>query len=435
MEWIRSLGPGNEVWSAQELADNTVADRALVARAVEILGTDAAGWAVQTVHRAEARIQARKAGDGPPVSAPIGRDRQAGEEAILHLLIALATDSRAELYADVSPGIVNIFRAESRHGVPIDRVLNRIWGVHSLVRDEVLARLRHIVDEEQRGQVLDDVSMAMLDHTNCFVRQLVAAYDDEERATRVRRPEVQLRVLTAVAEGAQPPARDGSFVEGSWDGGHLFAVGWADRDEHIIDDEGDLARYARASAERLSADSFLTLERNGQILLWWNFVREMPSNVISSLPQPPSWLRLAVGPLGKGLAGFRASWRGAHLTAQVGRQATERTTWHYDDVGHLALLLENRSSAAWFVQNELGPLAQPGARARDIRDTVRLFLLNGNSRVAAANALHIAPTTVAYRVRQAYEMLGRPVGERTQQILLALQLIHIVPDLVEPSAL
>jgi hypothetical protein len=119
-------------------------------------------------------------------------------------------------------------------------------------------------------------------------------------------------------------------------------------------------------------------------------------------------------------------------TGPAGRLAAEGTIWRYEDVGHLALMLEDGVAAAWFVQWELGPLTQPGARTQEIRDTVRLYLSSGNSRVAVADALHVAPNTVAYRVGKANELLGYPVGERAQQILLALQLVQLVPSLLEP---
>jgi hypothetical protein len=53
----------------------------------------------------------------------------------------------------------------------------------------------------------------------------------------------------------------------------------------------------------------------------------------------------------------------------------------------------------------------------ELRNTLRCFLKSGNSRLAAARELRLAPNTVAYRVARAAELLGRPAAERPTETL------------------
>jgi len=114
----------------------------------------------------------------------------------------------------------------------------------------------------------------------------------------------------------------------------------------------------------------------------------------------------------------------------VGRHAMQGRTWLYDDVAHLALMIADPGAVASFVKRELRGLLGPGERLADIRTTVKIYLDQAHSRVAVAEALHIASNTVAYRVGQAGELLGYPVTDRAQLILLALQLYENFPHWV-----
>jgi len=53
---------------------------------------------------------------------------------------------------------------------------------------------------------------------------------------------------------------------------------------------------------------------------------------------------------------------------------------------------------------------------------VCLFPPAGLPRIAAAERLHIAPTTVAYRVRRAEALLGRTLGDDKLPLRLALEI-------------
>jgi DNA-binding PucR family transcriptional regulator len=80
------------------------------------------------------------------------------------------------------------------------------------------------------------------------------------------------------------------------------------------------------------------------------------------------------------------------------------------------------------VREELAGLDGPEPKAVELRNTLRCFLKSGNSRLAAARELRLAPNTVAYRVARAAELLGRPAAERPTETLMALELASHFPD-------
>lgn len=429
MEWVKKLAPAGGAWTEEEILGRALSAPPLVAHAIEVLGIPATSWAVEAAGRAVDRVHDREVAAGFPAPST-GRDKQASEAAFLSLMIGLATEEGFDVGWHLSEDLTGIVRAASRQGIPLDVLLNRVWGIHTVTRDELIAALQHVGPLE--AESLQTVSVAMFDYANAFAHRVAEAYEHERKAWRGRRTDEQQQIIAAVVDGALPPER--SALDAHWEGGHLYALGWLEQQGYIADADGAIGEFANRTAGALGADRVIVLEREGAVQLWWNApgrLAEGAASIIASVKRP-EWLRVAIGPEGVGVAGFRDSVQGARLAERVARlpEAADRGVWRFDEVGHLALLAEDRSAAAWFVRRELGPLAGPGARMTEIRDTVRLYLGSGNSRVAVAKALHLAPNTVAYRVGQANELLGRSVGDRAQQVLLALQIAHVLPGLL-----
>jgi len=430
VEWVKGLAPTGDAWSEDDLVERAVSAPALLAKAIDVLGLPATAWAVEASDRAVRRIHDREVAARFPAPST-GRDRQASEAAFLSLMIGLALDDPIHAADQIPEDLDAITKAASRQGIPLDVLLNRVWGIHTVTRDELVAALQQQVGP-MNAEGLQVVSVAMFDYANAFAHRVAEVYEQERKASRGRRAEEQQRIIAAVVEGGVPPER--SVLDVRWDGGHCFAVGWIAQRGYIADAESTVSDYANRVAVAIRAERVIVLEGEGAVQLWWNASGPLAADAAAALEgvRRPEWLRLAVGPDGLGLEGFRDSVRGSRLAERVARlpEAAERGLWRFDEVGHLALLAEDRAGAAWFVRRELGALAGPGPRMAEIRDTVRLYLGTGNSRVAVAKALHLAPNTVAYRVGQANELLGRTVGDRAQQVLLALQLAHALPGLL-----
>ena len=84
------------------------------------------------------------------------------------------------------------------------------------------------------------------------------------------------------------------------------------------------------------------------------------------------------------------------------------------------------SRAREFVQRELGPLAADDDVSLRLSGTLRAFLDEQASGGRAASRLGIHESTVSYRVRQAYEQLGRRLDERSLDLRVAFALADVV---------
>jgi DNA-binding PucR family transcriptional regulator len=79
-----------------------------------------------------------------------------------------------------------------------------------------------------------------------------------------------------------------------------------------------------------------------------------------------------------------------------------------------------------FVDRELGALAADDDTARRLAATVGVYLEQQCSGTATAKRLGLHENTIRYRVRQAEQLLGRPVDERTLELRVALALAGAV---------
>ena len=92
----------------------------------------------------------------------------------------------------------------------------------------------------------------------------------------------------------------------------------------------------------------------------------------------------------------------------------------FADVAPLALMSGSTELIRAWVIETLGSLADDDAHHAMLRDTLRVFLHENGSFVAAAERLTLHKNTVRYRIGKAEESLGRPVGEDHLHVELAL---------------
>jgi DNA-binding PucR family transcriptional regulator len=100
-----------------------------------------------------------------------------------------------------------------------------------------------------------------------------------------------------------------------------------------------------------------------------------------------------------GVDGFRHSHHEAAQAAELVRYSAlvpDAVTW-YADVELAVLLSRDLTLARAFVARELGPLAVNTKAAAELRETVAAYLACDRSLARAAEILHVARNTVAYR--------------------------------------
>ena len=100
----------------------------------------------------------------------------------------------------------------------------------------------------------------------------------------------------------------------------------------------------------------------------------------------------------------------------------------YDEVVLVSLLAADLDRARSFVERELGELGDDDDTTTRIRATVQVLLEESGRTAVAARRLGVHQNTVAYRVRQAEDLLGHPLKRRRFEVETALRLRDLLAD-------
>lgn len=144
---------------------------------------------------------------------------------------------------------------------------------------------------------------------------------------------------------------------------------------------------------------------------------------------PPAGVRVALGPVAAGVAGFsrtRAAVSRVRELMESARHTPQVARW--DDVAAVAALTADRSTTTAMMHSVLGALAGPDPRLVELRETLRVFLERGRSHTATAAAMHLHRNTVAYRVGKAMDLCGGHREDRTFDLLAALNADRWSPE-------
>ena len=134
-------------------------------------------------------------------------------------------------------------------------------------------------------------------------------------------------------------------------------------------------------------------------------------------------IRVAVGTIESGVAGFRGSHRraqDAHKVAVADRAHRRIVAATEPEVRVAALMVDDLARTRQWVHDTLGPLANNSTGDAKLRETLRIFLREGSSHTAAAEHLGLHRNTVGYRVNKAVQRRGRPITDDQIEVELAL---------------
>src|SRR5256714_1702790 len=192
-------------------------------------------------------------------------------------------------------------------------------------------------------------------------------------------------------------------------------------------EQGALDRAAHALAHAVGACRPLVLPATVAAVWAWIGTAGEPdlAQLRAAMEDVDPAIRAAVGPSCPGLAGFRRSHDGAVATHGLVARARggERLTT-YRDVEVTTLVAQDPRRMTDFVRTTLGPLAGRDAAAARLRETLRIYLSEGESAPRAAQRLYTHRNTVLQRVARAEELLGHPIADRRLELALALELTH-----------
>jgi hypothetical protein len=299
----------------------------------------------------------------------------------------------------------------------------------------VLERLRAATDDpDHLAEAMSFFNAWIFAYVEAIERRLTDVYMAEHEqwvrgAAAVRAAEVRaLLAGAAPADDAAVSLRLGYEL----DRFHVGFVVWSEAAGERPGDAGGLfaamERAAAAVAKSLGAGAPLTVAE-GRHLACWAGRPSAPDLTRLRLPRAAGrGLSVAVGTPAHGVEGFVLSHDEALLARRVSqlRGAGTGTVVAYPDVSLEALLAEDIAAVRRFAARELGDLAADDDATVRLASTLAIFLEEGSSFVGAARRLGVHANTVAYRVRRAEALLGRPVTERQLELRVALRLARLL---------
>lgn len=413
--WVTGLCPAGTPGVDPALPEPTL-DRVLA-----LLGPEPVEWAVQRAHEFAVHVLR----EIPELDGTGGRARMVrmGAESALIQILALLVDRRTTIVMpDEQEQVV---RDCVHRRVPVDRLWAAVRTTHAWATRILMDACIELVPPARQVAELRRVSAVAL---TVFDR-LTERADQEYRAETERwfsgehAEREELVGILLHDEKADPDRvclRLGYPITGRQ---HLGVVAW----QRGADSGSDVAAAAAAWLRAAGATDVLVLPRTPTVVWAWGAAAAVP--LPGPLPAAPDGIRIGHGDWHRDLAGFRMGHREARAVERVAVLCPrlDDPVLAFGTIDLLAVLLENPERAAEFAARELGSLAGPDPRSRELRDTIRLYL-ESNSPKAVADRMYLARSTVAYRLRQAEQALNRNLTDRRFQLWAAL----VLADAIEP---
>jgi len=327
--------------------------------------------------------------------------------------------------ADPPPEAVDIARSVMGRGADTEMVvLTYRAGQNAFWESWLDAAAELVADRDELVEVLRLSSLLVSGYIDAVLtRVLTRAEEEREQLLRgglARRAETVRMILDDVPIAEQ---RAGERLGYEMSQTHTCVVLWS---EDAVE-QGALDRAAHALARAVGARRPVVLPAAVAVVWAWIGTAGEPevAPLRAAMEDVDPAIRAAVGPSCPGLAGFRRSHDGAVAThGLVARaRAGERLTT-YRDVEVTTLVAQDPRRMTDFVRTTLGPLAGRDAAAARLRETLRIYLSEGESAPRAAQRLFTHRNTVLQRVARAEELLGHPIADRRLEFALALELSH-----------
>jgi hypothetical protein len=376
----------------------------------------------------------------PELFADVERRRFAdarGREHMRELLALLCDDASRPETAVAAAGTAEFARAAVHWDVSADALLHLYQRGHQRIWSWWMGCLDlHVPDPERRIAAMHHSSELFFAYISDAMRRVADAHAAEQAirtralASRRRRLVEEIMVGGRPTDLADLSRRLGYELSRH----HRALVVWRDDlggDDHDHDAlEGIVREWANALGERRP----LVVSADGRTL--WAWIGSDGPRALDEAPfDPPTDVRVALGQPGHGLAGFRASHRGAtsvqRLAVEVG---LAEPVVHHADHETMTLITADVSRLRDYVARHLGGLARDDERAAVLRETVACLVRNGNHQAAAAE-LGIHRNTMSRRTDEAERVRGRSLDDGRVELALALQLaaLHGANVLVRPS--
>lgn len=397
----------------------------LVAEVTSELGDGPVAWAVDLGHEMATRIIAEIPALGGG-QEPFETLRMGTESATLRSMLLLVSNDPARI--GVTEEALEGDRDFVRRGVSIDQVLRGIRLGHSLMAHGFLEAAADLVDEPLRAVEMKRTSNLLFEYIDDFASSMATEYLTERDRWVASAAAEREEMVRAILDQQQVSSEQASSVLGyALDRYHVGFVLW--RDGTADRYPTDLQRAAARMLRDTGCSGTLMVPHGASSLWVWASWRSRSHAVpsLTSFNQPGT--HIAAGTLARGKSGFRHSHREAAYVAELVRATPPphpaASLTHFGDVELAVLLAQEPELAQNFVRRELGPVATDTPAAAELRETVACYLANDRSLVRAAEQLHVARNTVAYRVKKFEKLAARDLKDRRLELEAALRLAAV----------
>ncbi|MFE6764800.1 PucR family transcriptional regulator [Streptomyces sp. NPDC057689] len=424
--WVHRLAPGPADAPGTPASSGTT-----LAEATGRLGEGPVAWAV-VVGAELARVIIREVpelGGGP---APFETLRMGTEASVLRALLLLADPTADRVVPEES---LLGDREFARRRVGLDKVLRGIRVAHAALARALMAACGERAAPDDRAEEFLRISELLFGFMDEFSSRMTTEYLTEHDRWLASGAAAREETVRAILDG-QPVREDTAreLLAYRLEGRHLALVAWCEGPAGGA--TGDLQRAAADLLHLRGCSSALILP-TGRTTLWaWGDPQAPHPAGMPAGATYPEGFGFAFGSVRQGLTGFRQSHEDAQHAARVMRLNPGGTgpVVDYPDVELPALLSADLPALRRFTGDELGALAADSPHAEQLRRTLRLYLRNERSLMAAAAQLHVARNTVTYRVKRAQELLGHDLTARLPEVMAALEAARVLgPAVLRPE--
>ena len=337
----------------------------------------------------------------PVLAAEVAASNRAN---VLHLAASMLRDPAVP--ANLTPEVLGIAREAFRRGIEqavyttYHAGQNAVWAywmrtAFALSADPAVLRQALAAGSRSLSGFIDDTVAALSE-------QLRRERADLARSSHARRFEVVSLILDSAPITA---GRAGTRLGYDLRRRHTAAVLWTDPRRP---DQAALAQAAEALGPATRARQVLTvIASSSSVWAWLAAAADTDAAALAAATAAHPAVRVAVGPIGAGIDGFRRSHFDAVATQRLMSRRPDLRVARFADVQLVTLALQDEQRAHEFVARTLGKLADAD---RELRDTLCVYIGEQFSAARAARALYTHRNTVLNRLQRAERLLPLPLA-------------------------
>ena len=210
---------------------------------------------------------------------------------------------------------------------------------------------------------------------------------------------------------------------------HTAAILWTDPRRP---DQAALAQAAEALGGVTRARQVLTvIASSSSVWAWLAAAADTDAGALTTATVAYPAVRIAVGPIGAGVDGFRRSHFDAVATQRLMSRRPDLRAARFADVQLVTLAVQDEQRAREFVARTLGTLADAD---RELRDTLCVYIAEQFSAARTARALYTHRNTVLNRLRRAERLLPLPLAGNGVEVGAALEIAQWLGTQPEPGS-